>query len=91
MQEFQLTTEKFTCLICVHNERIVHTAPLLRKFIGQELSSLLCWIERVANEAQIIALNDNCVVYTYTKPGFAGPPRRSITFHSNFTENLTTG
>lgn len=75
MQEFQLTTEKFTCLVCVHNSRIVHTAPLLRKFIGQELRDLVRWVERVANEAQIIALNDNCIVYEYTRAS-PGPTAR---------------
>ena len=59
--------EKFTC----------YTAPLLRKCIGQELRSLVRWIERVSKQAKIIALDDNVVVYEYNVSQ-APPDRRAV-------------
>lgn len=39
------TRYRGTCWVCTNREIIVDTAPLWRKFIGQPLENLLCWLQ----------------------------------------------
>ena len=44
---YWISTDKFTCLvICDDNNKIIDTAPILMKFIGQSLTNLERWIKQ---------------------------------------------
>lgn len=64
MSEYQISTEKFTCLIFVHcNGSIYETAPILSRFKGQQLRNLLHWVQHKFNDVTLTNLETMEVVY----------------------------
>jgi len=62
--ELQLCTDQFVCLVIL-NERgtILSTAPILRKFEGQNLRNLIHWIQHSFKSAKLISLIDGSIMY----------------------------
>lgn len=56
---FSVSNKKFTCVIEVNEKDIIiKTAPILRKFIGQNLQNLIKWCNSIG-KTELIKLEVN--------------------------------
>uniref|UniRef100_A0A6M3IJC9 Uncharacterized protein n=1 Tax=viral metagenome TaxID=1070528 RepID=A0A6M3IJC9_9ZZZZ len=58
MNKYWISCSKFTCKFTEQNGKIVDSAPIIRKFIGQSTNNLLSWISRKFGEYDLRTLNN---------------------------------
>lgn len=58
MKWFSISTPSFTCAIAVKNNTIVQSAPILKRFVKQEISSLFNWLDSKFEDYKVEALEE---------------------------------
>ncbi len=59
MKTIWISNKKFTCQVeSDKNNCIVNPAPILKKFAGQHVNALVCWLEKKFPET-IISIKEN--------------------------------
>lgn len=51
-----ISTDKWTCYVCVEKNKVVNTCPLLSKFRGRTYLNLLRWTNRKFQGVRIVVL-----------------------------------
>ena len=59
MEEFQASCSRMTVLVVIDQSgRVIETAPITRKFVGQTLGSLRRWMERIGGDVRLTKLGE---------------------------------
>jgi|ADurb_Gly_03_Slu_FD_contig_21_131823_length_263_multi_3_in_0_out_0_1 hypothetical protein len=59
MTKYYVSCEKFTCLVETNEyDTIIETAPILQKFVGQNLNNLTDWMNKKFSDTEILNLKD---------------------------------
>jgi len=57
VDEFQMSCSRMTVLVVVdHSGRIVETAPIVQKFVGQGFDDLRGWMQKIGGSVRVTRL-----------------------------------